>query len=76
MQSVINQRRQERLEKYEIGNKANNTWTAVRSINVERYFHAACVLQGRDFVVGRYSSVRKLKETVECYDPELECWEN
>ena len=31
------------VEKYDIGNKANNTWTDVRSINVERYFHAACV---------------------------------
>ena len=24
------------VEKYDIGNKANNTWTDVRSINVER----------------------------------------
>ena len=49
------------VEKYDIGNKANNTWTAVRSMNVERYFHVACVLQGRIFGVGCYSSGRKLK---------------
>ena len=45
-----------------------------KSMNMERYFHAACVLQEKIFVVGGYSSVCKVEKPIECYDPELDQW--
>ena len=50
-------------------------WTNVNSMNVERYFHAACVLQDKIYVVGGGNAAGNVVKSIECYDPELDRWE-
>ena len=59
------------VEKYDIG---SNTWTDVRSMNVKRPCHAACVLQGKIFVVASYNVADIIQQTIESYDPTLDEW--
>ena len=40
------------VEKYDIGNKANNTWTDVRSINVKRYLFSCSLRVARQDFCG------------------------
>ena len=71
MQLVINQRRQERqFKSMTLATKPTiRGLMSGRSMWKDISFHAACVLQGRIFVFGCYSSVRKVKETIGCYAP-------
>ena len=40
------------VEKYDIGNKANNTWTDVRSTNVKRYLFSCSLRVARQDFCG------------------------
>ena len=48
-------------------------WCNVQRMNYSRWFHAACVLRGKIYVVGGKND-NGLVEVVECYDPANDTW--
>ena len=58
------------VEKYDPSLKQ---WVNVCGLNEERSYHAACVLDGKIFVVGGENDDEL--RTIECYDPTLNQWE-
>ena len=43
-------------------------------MNIERTGHAACVLQGKIYVVGGVNNSNKTVKKIECYDPGNDTW--
>ena len=48
-------------------------WVFVKEMNVERCAHAACVVDGKIYVVGGLGG-KKIVKPVECYDSSLDTW--
>ena len=48
-------------------------WVFVKGMNVERCAHAACVVDGKIYVVGGLGGKEVIK-FIECYDPSLDTW--
>ena len=61
----------ESVERYE---PRTNKWTALKSMNIARHRHSACVLRGKIYVVGGIDSTDSLARKVECYDPLNDVW--
>ena len=59
------------VEKYNLN---EDQWTFVSDMNVERWKHAACVVNGRIFVVGGSDNQGNAIKTIECYDPVTNNW--
>ena len=49
-------------------------WVFVKEMNFERNGHAACVVDGKIYVVGGIDDVGRNVKTIECYDPSLDTW--
>ena len=60
------------VEKYDC---ASDKWIYVSEMNIERYGHSACVMQGKIFVVGGCNADSKPVREIECYDPSTDKWE-
>ena len=59
------------VEKYDF---AVNRWKYVNDMNHERNSHAACVLQGKIYVVGGLNKSYQPVKVIECYDPGNDTW--
>ena len=51
-----------------------NRWVFVKEMKVERYGHAACVMQNKIFVIGGKNASDEFVSEIECYDPEIDDW--
>ena len=58
------------VEKY---NPAENLWSLVSNCIIPRFDHAACVMQGKIYVVGGYNP-KGLVKKIECYEPCNDLW--
>ena len=58
-------------EKY---NPVQNKWIFVSDLIYARYFHAACLMQDKIFVVGGVDTNGKAIKIIECYDPSTDKW--
>ena len=63
-----------RLKSVEKYDSATNQWKYVSDMNIERTAHAACVLQGKIYVVGGLNKTNKVVKEIECYDPGKGTW--
>ena len=59
------------VEKY---NPIQKSWTFVKDLNIERRSHAACVLNGRIFVVGGSNKDCDALKSIEYYNPTNNDW--
>jgi len=59
------------VERYD---PAENKWCYVKEMNVNRYDHAACVLNGRIYVFGGSGEFDDPILEIECYDSILNTW--
>ncbi|CAK8684650.1 unnamed protein product [Clavelina lepadiformis] len=62
---------QKSVERYDV---TTNKWADVSEMNVERHAHAACVLQGKIYVVGGGDKNNSAVKSIECYDPTTNKW--
>ncbi|XP_076807802.1 kelch-like protein 25 [Clavelina lepadiformis] len=62
---------QKSVERYDV---TTNKWSDVGEMNVERSSHAACVLQGKIYVVGGVDKNKYAVKSIECYDPTTNKW--
>ena len=46
-----------------------NKWQYAKEMNTERSGNAACVMQGKIYVVGGVNAKEEVVKTIECYDP-------
>ena len=51
-----------------------NKWVYVSKMNSERCAHAACVMQGKIYIVGGVDAKNEFIKTIECYNPSLDSW--
>ncbi|XP_076810071.1 kelch-like protein 26 [Clavelina lepadiformis] len=63
--------RQKSVERYDV---TTNKWDDVSEMNVERRAHAACVLQGKIYVIGGLGKHNLALKSIECYDPATDKW--
>ena len=49
-------------------------WVLVKEMNIERRAHAACVVDGKIYVVGGFDGTGVVVKAIECYDPLLDNW--
>ncbi|CAK8684624.1 unnamed protein product [Clavelina lepadiformis] len=63
--------RQNSVERYDV---TTNKWSDVGEMNMERCVHAACVLQGKIYVVGGLGKHDQAVKSIECYDPAADKW--
>ncbi|CAK8684657.1 unnamed protein product [Clavelina lepadiformis] len=66
-----NATKQKSVERYDVTTKK---WSDVGEMNVERSSHAACVLQGKIYVVGGIDKNNSAVKSIECYDPTTNKW--
>ena len=60
------------VEKY--NPESSNQWSFVQKMNIKRSGHAACVLQGKIYVVGGINQQGDFVKPSEFYDPEADVW--
>ena len=59
------------VEKYDPN---QNKWSPVASMIFKRYWHSACVWQGKIIVVGGMNQAQQKVKKIECYDPAKNSW--
>ena len=58
----------------ELYDPVQDNWSYVGELNIERWGHAACTLQGKVFVVGGMDATDEAVLSIECYDPSTDKW--
>ena len=59
------------VERY---NADEDKWSYVSGMMTERSVHAACVVNGKIFVVGGFDAFCKAVKTIECYNGSTDSW--
>ena len=59
-------------EKYDC---AADKWIYVSEMNIGRWRHSACFMQGRIFIIGGHNAEEEPVKEIERYDPSTDKWE-